>query len=160
MSLTHKTFCSGRRNPFLLSHASFREHRGSLWDCKYLKNIFFSQQFCENSRFSCYIRAKTDPKLFYDDYFSGVPGVAGDRIFHVWTLSGTARRHRPGGPDALQPPLRRRGLRAPAEVAHFPDPTAQHCGARPDFRRRARCGLRAGGVSVDHLRRHLHGCGA
>jgi len=34
----------------------------SLWDCKYLKKIFFSQQFSENSRISCYIRVKTNRK--------------------------------------------------------------------------------------------------
>ena len=38
----------------------FCEPYRSLWDCKYLKKFFSSQQFCEKSRNSCYIRMETE----------------------------------------------------------------------------------------------------
>ena len=33
---------------------------GSLWDCKYLKKIYFMQQFCKKFHYSSYLRVKSD----------------------------------------------------------------------------------------------------
>ena len=33
---------------------------GSLWDCKYLKKIYFMQQFCKKIHYSSYLRVKSD----------------------------------------------------------------------------------------------------